>query len=436
MAVVGLAAALTATLVVGPATASPAGTAATTGTRDPLQWPYARTSIWNTPIGSDARYVPARIRSRSFGVDTDWFVVTKRTDPRVATYMPGSFGEGRCRGRAPQQQAPWHPEARRPQNVPRGLVIPDAVTRGGVHTTPNNSSAFLQPNGRTLVSYDVTARCRRGGPLHGQWFGESSLFGDGIAGGHGGSGMSSIGGSIRTGELLGALPIRHALKVDVWGRYLFHDAATGGRRWPARLADSGAAQQYTGRVKALRMGALLAIPPTTTATRLGLRTAVGRKLFAALRDYGAYVVDDSGHDSTYLCVERRAVVQYRKATGHDIDDDPALQRDMARMMAAVAVVDDNRPGTVGGAGARRAPLAPAFRAAGTPPATKAAAARTGRTTTGRAPATISSRLAAERAEPEALGGSTVWLVAAVAAALLATGGWLGRRVTRAGRRSG
>src|SRR3712207_4646140 len=93
-------------------------------TRDPLRWPYARTSIWNTPIGSKARYVPARITSPSFGVDTDWFVVTKRPDPRVRTYMPGAWGPGRCTGTTPQQQGRWHAAARRPQHVPRGLVIP------------------------------------------------------------------------------------------------------------------------------------------------------------------------------------------------------------------------------------------------------------------------------------------------------------------------
>jgi hypothetical protein len=29
--------------------------------RDPLKWPFSQNSIWNTPIGSDAEYLPADI---------------------------------------------------------------------------------------------------------------------------------------------------------------------------------------------------------------------------------------------------------------------------------------------------------------------------------------------------------------------------------------
>ncbi len=42
----------TVTVTVAPSPPSP-------GTRDPLKWPFAATSIWNMPIGSGAVYVPA-----------------------------------------------------------------------------------------------------------------------------------------------------------------------------------------------------------------------------------------------------------------------------------------------------------------------------------------------------------------------------------------
>ena len=249
--------------IAGSGTASAASTSATRApvTRDPLQWPFARTSIWNTPLGTKARYVPARIRSTGFGVDVDWFVVTKAADPLVPVYLPATSGEGRCQGTRSRQQAPRHPEASIEQHLPRSFVLPDTIVRGGVSGTPDTSSAFLQPDKKTLVSYGATARCAPGGPLYGRWSGQTSLYGNGIAGGHGGSAMSSIGGSIRTGELTGSAPIRHALKLDVSGRYLFYDQATGGKRWPAIVADGAAAQQYTGTVQALRMGALLALRP-------------------------------------------------------------------------------------------------------------------------------------------------------------------------------
>ena len=338
---------------------SNSGTSPSTGptTRDPLLWPFAQDSIWNMPIGAQARYVPAGITSQGLQTDIDWLVVARASDPKLPVYMPGEFWPRRCRGTTPQQQAQWHPEAGAPIHVPADLLIPEPDKAWN----PNSSSAFLKPDGRTLVSFNATARCEPGGPVYGVWFGEQDLYGDGIDGGHGGSGMSSIGGSIRPGELLGDAPIRHALKLNISGEFMFYDpaSATPGYRWPARLADSYAPSGYKGKKPALEMGALLAIPPNVTAEQLGLQTAVGRKLFAAFRDYGAYVVDDSG-GSNLLCVEQAAYEEYRAVTGRAIDDDTSLDGDMTKLMAALHVVDNNGPTSIGGGGARRAPLAPPF----------------------------------------------------------------------------
>ncbi|WP_017317893.1 hypothetical protein [Mastigocladopsis repens] len=327
-----------------------------TPTRDKLLWPFATTSPWNMPIGSNAKYVDAYIGSKGVGVDTDWFITTKESDPVVATYMPGGWDKDRCTGTQPQQQAQWHPEAGQPLKVPDDLIIADA--RQGF--TPNNSSAFLMPDGKTLVSFNVTARCKQGGPLYGNWFGEQDIYGDGIDGGHGGSGMSSIGGSIRKGELLNDEPIRHALKIVIWGKWLHYNPSspTPGRRWPARLADGGAANQYQGPNPALVMGSLLAIPPKVTAESLGLTTKAGKKILAAMQDYGAYVVDDSGWDYNYLCLERSAELEYEAVTGRYFNDDTALQGDFSKIIAAVKVIDNNGRDSVGGGGTPRAPLAP------------------------------------------------------------------------------
>ena len=341
-------------------TATVAPTSAVPGTRKPELWPFARTSIWNMPIGSHAQYVGTSIGSRSFGTDIDWFIITRASDPLVPTYMPATFSQGRCAGTTPQQQAQWHPEAAQPLHVPAQLIIPDAVTSGGIYSTPNSSSAFLEPDGQTLVSFNVTARCQASGPLYGTWFGQSNLYGDGIAGGHGGSGMSSIGGSIRTGELLDAQPIRHALKIDIWGNWLHYDASGQGHRWPAPLADGGAPNQYKGTNPALVMGSLLALPPGITAASLGITSASGKKLFQAFQDYGAYVVDDTGGDYNALCVEQSADAAFKRATGHSISQDQALATDFGRIMAAVKVINNNGPTSIGGGGTPRAPLAPPF----------------------------------------------------------------------------
>ena len=256
--------------------APPAAVEPTQQTRDPLLWPFARTSIWNTPIGTHARYVPAKIRSTGFGVAIDWFVVTRGTDPTVPAYPAATSGRDPCQATS-GRRAPGPRQAGHTERLPRALLIPGTVT--GVGSVPVASATFLQPDRTTLVTYRDTTRCTPGGPLYGRWTGTTSLVGKGIADGPGGSGLSGIGGSIRTGELTGPAPIRHALKLDVGGRYLFDDQATGGARWPADTAGAQAEQLHQGSVRALLTGALLALPPRATATRLA--RAFGRRTQAA-----------------------------------------------------------------------------------------------------------------------------------------------------------
>jgi hypothetical protein len=333
-----------------------------TPARDPLSWPFASDSIWNMPIGANAQYEDITIGARGVGVDTDWFIVTQESDPLVPTYLPPTFGEGRATGTLPQPQAQWHPELGEPIHVPYDLIIPDAVTSGGTYFTPNNSSAFLAPDGRTLDQFNVTARVQPGGALYGYRVSQQDIYGDGTYGGHLGSGLSSIGGSIRKGELLNDQPIQHALKLDIWGKYLYYNAndTSPGYRWPAVLADSGAPSQYQGTNPALEMGALLAVPPSITAESLGLTTTAGRKLFQALQNYGAYIVDDSGWDYNYLCVEHEAELEYQTVTGSTINDDAALNADFNKLIAAVEVVNNNTTSSIGGGGTPRRPLAPSL----------------------------------------------------------------------------
>src|SRR4051794_38875166 len=144
-----------AAVLTGPASAatSPSPTTSVPRTRDPLRWPFARTSIWNTPIGTKAQYVPAKIQNALFGVAVDWFVVTRGSDPEVPVYLPGSSDEGRCTGR--RRQTPVPSQARPRQHLPRSFLLPD--------TGRDVASAFLQPDRKTLVNYSATARCTAGG---------------------------------------------------------------------------------------------------------------------------------------------------------------------------------------------------------------------------------------------------------------------------------
>jgi hypothetical protein len=314
-------------------------------TRDPWLRPFASTSIWNMPIGSGASYADAGLpRAGASGLDKVLLRKLSAADPVRSLIRPGSW-TNRCSGTAGYGVG---------LHLPDSWIVPDATQRpDGGWTTPNHVSAFLQPDGRTLVNTNAVARCSAGGPIFGWQTGKpeidrTDLYGDGRFGSHGASRLSGIGGAIRPGELSGDAPIQHALDVLVWARYLSY--SNGGYRWPAAAADSYAASRYTGTNPEMRMGALLAIAPHVTAAQLGITTHVGRKLFTAMQDYGGYVTDDSAWDANYLSVDAAAVGTFPWGA--------AEQEDFRRIIDAASVVTNNAPSTIGGGGTPRRPLLP------------------------------------------------------------------------------
>jgi lysophospholipase L1-like esterase len=242
--------------------------------------------------------------------------------------------------------------------LPDDFIVPDAK-KGW---TPNNCMTFLLPDGRSLVQLAPVARVQPGGPIYGYcWEGED-LYGSGITGSHGGSGMSAIGGSIRKGELTGDQPIRHALKVLFWCKpwVAYNNDGTRGYRWPARNADGYAnAESYGGKVPALEVGALLALPPSLTPAQLGLKTDMGRKLFHALQDYGAYMVDDSAWSCHSIAMEDGVKAEIKAKWGFSLGANTGdLKHDYNALFRALCVVDNNSPTNIGGGGKPRQPLAP------------------------------------------------------------------------------
>jgi hypothetical protein len=319
--------------------------------RDKFLWPFSSTSIWNMPIGSNAKYIPANIGKAHYaGVDQEYFFKLQAKDPMRPVYAPGAWGEGRCTGTQPVGIS---------LPVPDNLIVKDASKKP--FSTPNNASAFLMPNGKTLVQLGPLARCQPGGSIYGwRFYRDEDIYGQGIGGSHFGSGLSAIGGSIRKGELTGKQPIRHALKVVIWGeKYLYYSSKVPGRRWPAELADGNAANQYHGKNPALVQGSLLAILPKVTAASLKLQTPAGKKLFSALQDYGAYVVDDAGWDGHHIAVEKGVPEEFKKAYGSNFEGTSGkFYDDYMKLFQALHIVDNNRPNNVGGGGKRRAALAP------------------------------------------------------------------------------
>ncbi len=321
--------------------------------RDKFLWPFSSTSPWNMPIGSNAQYVPANIGKASYAAaDQEYFYKLQATDALRPVYGPGAWGQGRCTGT--QSMGISLP-------IPDNLIVADATNQP--YSTPNNASAFLMPDGKTIVQLEPLARCQSGGPIYGwRYSADVDIYGDGIGGSHFGSALSAIGGSIRKGELINNEPIRHALKVDIWGeKYLYYSQSNPGYRWPATRADSNAAKQYHGQNSSLVQGSLLAIPPDVTEANLQLQTPAAKKLFHALQDYGAYVVDDSGWDTHYFAMEKGVLSEFNTTYGYNFEGGSgAFYEDFMKLFQALHIVDNNGANNIGGGGNPRVSLAPAI----------------------------------------------------------------------------
>jgi hypothetical protein len=222
-------------------------------------------------------------------------------------------------------------------------------------------------------------RCYQGGPLYGFPQHPTDLRGDGRTGAHYGSGLSAIGGSLRSGELTGPNPVRHALKIELWGsRYYYRGTpsvpagvpAGFGYRWPATNADGAAKNEitnggYGGTNPQLAQGSLLAIRPGETEASVGVTTAVGKKLFHALQDYGAYVVDDTAWQPIALSGSDVVEAEVQQTYGESLTGGfqgkwTAISLDIMKLVRKLHVVTNNTPTTIGGGGTPRAPLAPPF----------------------------------------------------------------------------
>jgi chitodextrinase len=328
--------------------------------RDPWLWPFSQDSIWNTPIGSDAEYVSGgHFPGQGYiHADDEIHLKAKASDPIRTIYSPGSWTQ-RCAGTTPG-------EFESEMHFPDGIVIPDAITTGGVYETPNNVAAILKPDGRTLVQLEPLCRTDPTGPVYGyQYPRNEDIQGQGINGTHWGSGLSGIGGSIRTGELTGDEPLKHAIKLNVWGKYLYYDTVTNkGYRWPADRNDNAAPNTYHGTDSNVQMGSLMALLPDVSPEDLGITTKPGLKLFHALQDYGAYIADDTGWDAYGFSLSYEARYEFAEHYGYSFNQGAGgsgeageYYDDLTTLIENLHVIGNNSESNIGGGGDRRAPLA-------------------------------------------------------------------------------
>jgi len=307
--------------------------------RDPLKWHFANYSIWNLPIGREARYVFAGLKTATaYGmtVDPD-IIILKPDDPNTNVYYnpDGWDGKSRC---DPENRVLFSGP------IPSDYVIPGASG----HDTPNYAGAILQKDRRTIVQGQPLTRCTSGGPATALvQYPSVDLYTDGIAGAHGGSGMSSIGGTIRLGELVpNAGPIKHALKINLDSDNYYPRGNPTSYRWPASKADSCAPGCYTGQNPAVKMGSLLALNTSVDISKMGLETEPGKSIAWTFQNYGAYIVDSTGWNVYALETEQspdgEVTQEFEKAWGFTITPesrDVPWSRDMAKIFSSLSVVD-------------------------------------------------------------------------------------------------
>ncbi len=342
--------------------------------RDPYKWPFSKTSIWNMPIGSDAEYYPQPVNPDHIDgvmVDADIIVMTPDAD-----LMPVYGTEYR-----------WTSETNQTtrcikynEKVHMRLPIPDDYFTNFYGTRPNNPGVILTTDGRTVVQTQPFQTCGGGYATTGIRYSNPNdilrsddvdILSEGIEGMHGGSGLSSLGGAIRVGELApGSGPIRHALKISLPGEhYLYFDHEKNkGYRWPAIKHDSNAENSYNGDNPEALQGCLRAIPADVDLESLGLETETGKKIAWTLQNYGAYQVEGVPWARMMIAVEEGPAGDVAKEFKEDWGYDMVTQdkegnpwfRDMIKIMKELHIVSNNGPESIGGGGEPLQPLAPDF----------------------------------------------------------------------------
>ncbi|MGZ8177700.1 hypothetical protein ACXVUM_07175 [Williamsia sp. SKLECPSW1] len=342
---------------------APAPTASAAALADVLRQPFAATSVWNTPIGTGARYVPAGLPAVPRGdqwapmpQDDGNHLIFTPDAPSTAVHASsaGWSGRSRCGTGGPVLfSAP----------IPRDYVVGTS--------NENEGAAILMADGRTLRDVVPFARCRVGSAATAMdTSGPIDIYGDGLSRRPGGAGLTgSPGGVLRLGDLAPGRPTgpRHALRVLVDTAQVLFRCRTEAQcfRWPAATSDAGSVGGYgtlgNNQNAAMRMGSLLAIPADVDLSRMGLETEPGRQLAWTMQNFGAYIADSTGGASFGFVTERGPAGSFadRFAADHGypfaqrVRDNTPWERDVQRIMVALAVVDDNGPTSIGGGGSPR-----------------------------------------------------------------------------------
>lgn len=202
--------------------------------------------------------------------------------------------------------------------IPVDFIVPDAYPGN----TPNYPTTIYNRDSKTAVLLNGISRPSIGGSIWGYRLSPTQAT-------HGGSGLS--GGEISLSEIKEG-QINHAIGILVWGKkYLSRQ--DGGYISPALKADSNYSNPqhlnyYNGDIKQLKMGTRLAIPDNVTAESLDIKSNKGLILFNSFKDYGGYIIDNSGWDTIYISSTPDAKKELQ-----------GIDADIVKIMQALAIVE-------------------------------------------------------------------------------------------------
>lgn len=331
--------------------------------RDKYEWPFSRYSIWNMPIGSNAQYIPAQMpRFDEFVAETNYNNVDPNAPVKEVRRLEVNSGATTksWQGHVDQAVVNWVNGTQYISGNKCGSILNAADKNTLIQGQPMDF-----PGGAAAYYFEWTGD----GTVDG-WTGDPyTLTGEGRGGCQGGSGLSALGGAIRKGELVGDEPIRHALKIVVFCHRSCSKYENKGYRWPARKADdywlhgnnswcpACGDNSYSGPVNDVTMGSLLALHKDEDLS--GITDPKAKKVAQALKDYGAYIVDDSATTKYHLSIDALAIAD---DLGGDsfLSSSGAFQQQMMDLMPKLYVIANNGPNAIGGGGSPRVCYAPPF----------------------------------------------------------------------------
>ncbi|MCF4129288.1 carbohydrate-binding domain-containing protein [Methylobacterium sp. SyP6R] len=297
--------------------------------------PFAPSSIWNTPIGSNAQFQAASgaqtasIQHQA-GVNTwigqDAIPIYQATasDP-IATWNYDSRGTN----------ADWTYGNTSSMNGSFQMKTPAALQ----FATGDGWAIVVSEDGQHYIETWLGSKTGTNS-YHANYVVENTLTGDGIAnvpGAHEGiraAGMSLMGGIVQKSDL-DAGHIDHAVAMAISTTQA--GSAKTPYVWPATSAD-GFSSSYSGSIP---LGSLFAIPKDVDLTKIGITTAEGMALAKAYQDYGGYVTDTAGPNTMQLAYLQTGVSQQQADN---------LFKDMDAIRSHIELVTNNTAATPAGGG--------------------------------------------------------------------------------------